>query len=184
MNYGEVFAELLTNALKREEEELRGLATKTASPRQTVKSVFQYYESWLSVPLAKEALRKSGVPRLDWEEGRVDIKFLDEKDDVVATFEIKFENVPLNGHGRRSILQDFKKQSDAALSGGGSLEHYCVLVLCGTCEDVEGWRPTKLQEFVESTRLSIRLTPVPCPECLKLNDGGCLGVFVVRISKT
>jgi hypothetical protein len=70
--YGETFARILTNALDHEECELRELTAKSKRSRQTVKSVKEYYESWLSVPLAKQALRESvDVPQLDWEKTRL-----------------------------------------------------------------------------------------------------------------
>lgn len=109
MSHGEDFAKLLTRALKKEEEELRDLSTKAVDSRQTVKSVKEYYEQWLNVPLVKEALRTSPVPELVWEKGRVDVKFVDKKRSTVATFEIKFENVPLNPHGIGEIEKDLKK---------------------------------------------------------------------------
>jgi hypothetical protein len=183
MSHGEDFAKLLTRALKDEEEELRDLSTKAVNSRQTVKSVKEYYEQWLNVPLVKEALRTSSVPQLDWEKNRVDVKFLDNKRSTVATFEIKFENVPLNPHGIGEIEKDLKKQCKAALSDNGNVvEHYCVLVLCGTRDIIEGWRPTEMQGFLEGEYPSIQLTVVPCPEFLKLNDDGYLGVFTMRVA--
>lgn len=183
MNYGEVFAKVLTDALKREEEELHGLAANGENSRQTVKSVKEYYESWLSVPLTKEALRNSCVPRLEWEKDRVDIKFLGDGDKPVATFEIKFENVSRKPDVVRRIVKDFRKQSEVVLSDKGSAEHYCVLVLCGDRQDVEGWQPTELQELVKDRYPSIRLTLIRCPEYLELNAGGCLGVFAIRVAQ-
>jgi len=186
-NYGEIFAKILTKALEREEDEFRELTARFNSPRQTVRSVFHYYESWLSVALAKEALRDSNVPQLRWETNKVDLKFIDidadESQRTLATFEIKFLDVPLEGTQLSGAVKDFEKQSLQALHDQ-NVEHYVVLVLAGNRQLVEGWDSAVLQSVVARQFPGARLSLVPPPGYIRLNKPTeqYLGVFVVRVA--
>lgn len=182
MNYGEVFAQVLTSALKQEEEELRNLATKAGDSRQTVKSIHEYYESWLSVPLAKQALGDPSVPQLEWESNKVDLQFRNESQ-LLATFEIKFKDLGLEGSQLRDVVKDFRKQT-LEVQRNQDVEHYVVLVLCGNPHDIERWEIKELQQFVADVCPAARLILIAPPGYVQLNTKPelRLGVFVVRVT--
>jgi hypothetical protein len=54
MNYGEVFATLLAQAIECEEAELRQLSAEYRDSKQTDTSIRKYYEPWVSVALLKQ----------------------------------------------------------------------------------------------------------------------------------
>jgi hypothetical protein len=184
MSYGQYFSRLLTSALEREESELSALHGPAGNSKQSVRSISQYYESWLSVPLLKEALRDPSCPELHWERKRVDMWFL-EGDKELANFELKpFWRVPLpSDKSFQGIVADFGRQYEHCKKDSLT-ERYVVLTPYGDLDDVRGWIKDELLTRVQSEFHGIIVEEVPAPRPIKLNrsDVAYLVVEVFRVN--
>lgn len=170
MSYGEQFSQLLTKALEREESDLRERIPKTGTSKQSVGSVSQYYESWLSVPLLKEAIGDPQCPEMVWEKRRVDLHF-NENGKTVASFELKpFTPVPdilSKKVWLRRIVNDFKRQHKAQ-EINDAIERYVVLVPFGQGHSIKSFND-EVMIRVRREMPGITVEEIPAPRPIKLN---------------
>ncbi|HXX19879.1 MAG TPA: hypothetical protein VEJ46_10790 [Candidatus Acidoferrum sp.] len=178
MDCAALISDLLEKAIEKEEAELKVL-TAAGTP-QSVNSVTKYGESWLYVPILKEALARGAVcPELGWEEDHVDLQFIRDGN-TVATFEFKpFFPVPPATFGK--ICRDFEKQRDADLADP-AVEHYVVLIPYGSERAVAAWLDAKLLPTVRDS-CNIVISDVRRAKPIKLNNGddGQAFILVYRV---
>jgi len=139
MNYGELLVQLLTRAIEHEEADLEQLRQPTS--KQCVKSVAQYNEHWIHVPLLKEALGRPLCPMLDWEKEKVDVTLLEEKYgkyETLARVELKTFFKVRPDSKKDAILEGFSKQCKRARKDE-RIEHYVALIPSGERKEIEEW---------------------------------------------
>jgi hypothetical protein len=183
MNHGELFAEIMTRAVMREEEEIKGLLppyekTVTGTTwEHLICTTHHYYESWLWVAFFKEALRDNRSPHLKWEKGKTDLcVFGKDGKTIEATFELK-PYYPVNKQHSK-IIEDFEKQYKKAQQNR-TCEHYVVVIPWGSLEAIDLW-VKNLRVKVEEFCPGIKLGECPSTEAIKLNHES-YGYAVVKV---
>ena len=178
VNYGKLFSDLLVRAIRHEERELKKAMRRGSD--QSVKTVGDYYESWLQVPLLKAAWAKPKFPELKWEQKRVDLCFFADKR-IVADFELKpFFPVPSRNYA--NIVEDFGKQYERAKCDR-STQHYVVLIPKGELEKIDEWIVNTLVPRVESEFKGIAIVDIsPKNHGIRLNTTSYASVRTFRIS--
>ena len=159
--------------------------------RQKRDTVRDYPEMWLWPGFLRQALRDAGCPELEWEQGRVDCRFLGTTVTPVATFELKMISPvalvrpEVDNTWFKKLIGDFKKQMTAA-EKQPLVEHYVVLLPSGELDAIGTWVEQSLKPKVVESCPGIRLHEIPSPREIRLNrpaDGYVL-VKVFRVNST
>lgn len=166
MKYASMLVSLLYRAILKQEEHFRELTAglSTREQERYIRSVRQFYESWIGCILATEALRGRFALELDFETKEIDRRPIDlgikENEKLVAVFELKGP-VAVGKYALEQVTVDCVKQSERLTR---EVECFVVLLLRGQQARIESWLKNELEPKVARTLPGVKLlrcTPSP-----------------------
>jgi hypothetical protein len=179
MDYGLQFITLVHDAIRREEEELKQLESRSYCD---VTSVCQFEEAWLQYAIVKHAIRQRIYPRLSAEfpcdKKRADLCFVDGEEHALAIVELKPGRRP-NPQLSEGILDDCRKLSNLC-NVPAKAQRYAIGIVCGTPSEIQPWEQT-LTKSLQDAHIVVNRMDVP-PDIPSNITGKVLRLVGLRVT--